>query len=202
MFEAMSKEEKKHLCDVSDEGEGASLLFCKICGKLLAPRPDSSYFTVLGMRDTFPLNLQDLEKNYLARQRLLHPDQFVLKSEEERFEAQEHTILLNEAYRTLKSPSLRGYHLLSLKKKKEDVFDKTQDPLFLMNMMEEREQMEALNTQNDIKEASNRIKEHLQGLEKEMGEAFDVENLQKASQLLDHFQYRLQLYKLLQAKLL
>ena len=197
----MSEAERKHLCEVSEEGEGASLLFCRVCEKLLAPRLDSSYFKVLGLRDIFHLNLQDLEKNYLARQRLLHPDQFVLKSEEERFAAEEHTILLNEAYRTLKSPSLRGYHLLSLKKKPEDVFDKTQDPLFLMDMMEEREQMEALNTQSEIKEASNRIKEHLHGLEKEMEEAFEAENLQKASQLLDHFQYRLQLYKILQAKL-
>ena len=121
MSKAMSEEKVKHLCDVSGEA-GEPLLFCKICGKLSAPRSDSSYFIVLGMKDTFPISLQDLEKNYLARQRLLHPDQFVLKSEEERFAAEEHTILLNEAYRTLKSPSLRGHHLLSLKKKKEDVF--------------------------------------------------------------------------------
>ena len=160
-----------------------------------------TYFTVLGLREKYSLDLQDLEKSYLAQQRLSHPDQFVLKSKEEQEMAEEQTMFLNEAYRTLKSPVLRGHYLLSLKKKNVEVLEKPQNPLFLMEMMEEREQMAQLETEEDIKQASQKIKELLQKLEKEIGEAFEDENLSKARSLLDQFQYRLQLSKTLHAKI-
>ena len=187
------------ICAFCENSETEVILFCKTCGKL-SPTSPQSYFDLLGLAEDFLLCPQNLEKKYLAQQRLLHPDQFVLKSEEERHYAEEHTMRLNEAYKILKSPSLRGHYLLTLKKGAGLTQKQVQDPIFLMEMMEQREHIDSLMTEEEIEQASHAVTGRLHVLEKDIGEVFCKEDFQKASQLLNQFQYIVQLYKTLQAK--
>jgi len=197
----MSEEQtSEHFCEFSEDTKDVSHFFCKLCGKLSKPKESSSYFYILGLKEEYLLKVQELEKNYFLRQRLLHPDQFVLKSEEEQIRAEDYTMLLNEAYRILKSPSLRGHHLLSLKKRPEEDLKKTQDPLFLMMMMEEQERLKILENETDLLKAKEGIKARLLKCENEIGEAFKRNDFQEASDLLDQLNYHMHLYKLVQEK--
>lgn len=95
-------------------------------------------FEILSLPAAFPLNLKTLETAYFDAQRQWHPDRFVGKSEEQRAEAAQRSIWINDAYETLKNPLERAKHLLEL----QGIFidDDTNPPAqLLMEMMELRE---------------------------------------------------------------
>ena len=97
-------------------------------------------FQILDLPVAFELNLKTLEKQYFAAQRQWHPDRFVGKGEDIRGEAAERSVLINDAYETLKNPLERAKHMLELK----DIFidDSTNPPADLLGeMMELRERI-------------------------------------------------------------
>ncbi len=100
----------------------------------------NSLFAILNLPETFELNLKTLEKNYFDAQRQWHPDRFIGKGEDMRGEAATRSVLINDAYETLKNPLERAKHMLELK----GVFidDETNPPQdLLMEMMELRERI-------------------------------------------------------------
>lgn len=97
-------------------------------------------FETLDLPVAFELNLKTLEKQYFAAQRQWHPDRFVGKPETERADAAHRSVIINDAYDTLKNPLERAKHMLELK----GVFidDETNPPTdLLMEMMELRERI-------------------------------------------------------------
>lgn len=97
-----------------------------------------NFFEILGLPRAFPLNLKALETAYFDAQRQWHPDRFVGKPEEQRAEAAQRSMLINDAYHTLKNPLERAKHLLET----HNVFidDETNPPpALLMEIMELRE---------------------------------------------------------------
>jgi len=98
-------------------------------------------FEILGLPVAFALNLKTLERAYFDAQRQWHPDRFVGKPDEERAQAARRSVLINDAYETLKNPLERARHMLELR----GVFldDSTNPPAtLLMDVMELRERME------------------------------------------------------------
>lgn len=97
-------------------------------------------FEILGLPVAFELNLKTLERSYFDAQRQWHPDRFVGKPESERADAAHRSVLINDAYETLKNPLERARHMLELR----GVFidDTTNPPAdLLMEMMELRERI-------------------------------------------------------------
>lgn len=97
-------------------------------------------FEILGLPVAFELNLKTLERKYFDAQRQWHPDRFVGKPETERAEAAHRSVVINDAYETLKNPLERAKHMLEL----EGTFidDTTNPPAdLLMEMMELRERI-------------------------------------------------------------
>ncbi len=74
----------------------------------------SDFFSLFGMPRRFGLDRADLEKRFYELSRTFHPDRFTTASAEERQESLKKMSALNEAYRTLKDPSLTREYLLSL----------------------------------------------------------------------------------------
>jgi molecular chaperone HscB len=70
------------------------------------------YFEVFGLPPKLDLDLQALEKDFYRQSRKLHPDRFARASQQEQARSLEQTGLLNDAYRTLKSPLERTRYLL------------------------------------------------------------------------------------------
>lgn len=71
-------------------------------------------FERLGLPRRFSVDLEALEREYLARSRSLHPDFHQLGASSEQAASLELSAALNEAYSTLKNPSRRAEYLLRL----------------------------------------------------------------------------------------
>lgn len=140
-------------------------LFC-VCGKL-QPAKDEDYFSVLELSAAFDINSQELEKNYLQKQRKLHPDRFVLSEEQEKGYAARSSSLLNKAYRTLKDPVLRAEYLLKLKGR--EIPQTITDPELLMETLELQEEKQILSTVEEKQAFSKNIQQkivtHLKSME-------------------------------------
>jgi molecular chaperone HscB len=74
----------------------------------------TDHFDRLGLPRLFSLDLADLEREYLARSRALHPDYHRLHSPAEQAASVAMSAALNEAYTTLKDPFKRAEYLLHL----------------------------------------------------------------------------------------
>lgn len=99
-------------------------------------------FDILNLPTAFELSPKDLEQRYFAAQRQWHPDRFIGRPEEERAGAAQRSMLINDAYDTLKNPLHRARHLLEL----HGVFVDEEShaavpPTLLMAMMELRERI-------------------------------------------------------------
>ena len=87
--------------------------FCSSCGKVQPPVP-VNYFTFFGFPRKLNLDPAELEKEFYALSRRLHPDLFAQANAEERAWSLEQSSMLNDAYRTLKDPIKRTEYLLRL----------------------------------------------------------------------------------------
>jgi len=87
--------------------------FCSSCGKVQPPVP-VDYFTFFGFPRKLNLDTAELEKEFYALSRRLHPDVFGQAGSQERVWSLEQSSMLNDAYRTLKDPIKRTEYLLRL----------------------------------------------------------------------------------------
>jgi len=87
--------------------------FCSSCGKV-QPAVPVDYFTFFGFPRKLNLDTAELEKEFYALSRRLHPDVFAQANAEERSWSLEQSSMLNDAYRTLKDPIKRTEYLLRL----------------------------------------------------------------------------------------
>jgi molecular chaperone HscB len=87
--------------------------FCTSCGKVQPPVP-VDYFTFFGFPRKLNLDTAELEKEFYALSRRLHPDVFGQAEDQERGWSLEQSSMLNDAYRTLKDPIKRTEYLLRL----------------------------------------------------------------------------------------
>jgi len=88
--------------------------FCEMCGKVQPPAKETEYFAVFGLPRKLHIDLPSLERSFYRLSRRLHPDVYAQASPKEQQWSLEQTSLLNDAYRTLKSPISRTEYLLAL----------------------------------------------------------------------------------------
>lgn len=115
-------------------------MFCGTCKKLQPVPKGRTYFDALGLPRRQALDLKAIEQHFRDSAKEVHPDRFAQSSPIERKLALEHTTLVNQAYRALKDPASRAEYLLGLEGVvvgKEEA--RTQDPAFLMEMLELQE---------------------------------------------------------------
>ena len=153
----------------------------------------SSYFALFGLEPAFDLDLDELANRYRDLAKAVHPDRVAHASDAERREALERSAALNEAYQTLKTPPLRARHLLVLQGQAIDLETTIQDPDFLMQQLEWREELEALQQAADLKGISA-FKKRLAQSQHELGQAFsgcwqDVAQRTEAERLVRRMQF-------------
>lgn len=102
----------------------------------------TDHFQRLGLSRSFDIDLQALERSYLERSRLVHPDYHVAGSAATLGASVELSAELNEAYQTLRDPFRRAEYLLSLLGGPTARDDRRLPPGFLDAMLEAREQIE------------------------------------------------------------
>jgi molecular chaperone HscB len=105
---------------------------------------ETTHFERLGLPRQFGLDSAEIERNYLARSRELHPDYHQLSATAEQRASMELTAALNEAYATLRQPFRRAEYLLGLEGGPTAAEHKELAPAFLEEMLELRMEIEEL----------------------------------------------------------
>src|SRR5436190_16349538 len=117
--------------------------------------PETDFFKFFGMERKLTLDQQALQKRFYELSRQWHPDRFSRKSPDEQAQALEATAVVNNGYRTLRSPVHRAEYLLQQEgfpigeQRSKDVPPELLEEVFELNMMLEelREGDESARTQ-------------------------------------------------------
>lgn len=121
--------------------------FCPTCQAIQPPLPGADYFGLFGLEPGFEIDLDRLARVYQERQQQFHPDRFATRTATERRLSLAHVTELNEAYLALKDPLNRAGYLLAragLGHGAGGGNAAPADPVFLMEVMEWREELAAV----------------------------------------------------------
>ena len=137
-----------------------------------------NHFKLFALPERYQLDRKDLDARYRELQRTVHPDRFASASDQERRLSVQRAAQINEAFETLKDPLKRGQYLLELRGHMiEDQQQTHQDPEFLMQQIELREQLAEVRAQDDplqvLDTLSRQIRNQYRDLEAGLGEALD-----------------------------
>ncbi|AHL76409.1 co-chaperone HscB [Stutzerimonas stutzeri] len=108
------------------------------------------HYALFELQPAFDIDLDMLSSRYRELARKVHPDRFADADETAQRHAIERSANLNEAYQTLRSPSRRARYLLTLQGREMPLEATVQDPAFLMQQMQWREELEELHDEADI----------------------------------------------------
>ncbi|MDR9829763.1 co-chaperone HscB [Vibrio sp. FNV 38] len=136
-----------------------------------------NYFELFGLPNQFSLDGSLLSSQFRELQKRFHPDNYARASERDRLMAVQKASEINDAYQTLKQPISRAEYILSthnieLHSEKQTL----QDPMFLMEQMELREELEHISSSPDGAEelfdfdrkVGKMYKQHLQWLTEQL----------------------------------
>ncbi|MCB5357506.1 co-chaperone HscB [Vibrio lentus] len=113
-----------------------------------------NHFELFGLPLQFQLDGSLLSSQFRDLQRQFHPDKFAIASERDRLLAVQKAAQINDAYQVLKNPISRAEYLLV--QHGEDIRAEQQtmqDPMFLMEQMELREELEDIADSSDPEDA-------------------------------------------------
>lgn len=108
------------------------------------------HFALFDLQPAFAIDLEQLAVRYRELARETHPDRFADAPAREQRQALERAAQLNDAYQTLKSPSRRARYLLGLRGESVPLEATVQDPEFLLQQMQLREELEELQDSADL----------------------------------------------------
>lgn len=139
-----------------------------------------NYFELFGLPRQFSLDGSLLSSQFRQLQMQFHPDKFASASERDRLMAVQKAAQINDAYQTLKNPISRAEYLLAeygveIRGEQQTM----QDPMFLMQQMELREELESIASSADPETAlfdfeakvSKMFKQQLADVEHELDQA-------------------------------
>ncbi len=143
-----------------------------------------NYFELFGLPTQFQLDGSLLSSQFRELQKRFHPDNFATASERDRLMSVQKTAEINDANQVLKSPISRAEYLLSLNGVELRGEQQTlRDPMFLMEQLELREELEAIIESSDPESAlfdfdskvEKMYKQHLNQVEQELnGQQWDT----------------------------
>ncbi|MEB0042326.1 MULTISPECIES: co-chaperone HscB [unclassified Pseudomonas] len=157
------------------------------------------HFALFELKPDFRLDLDQLATRYRELARTVHPDRFADASEREQRLALEQSASLNEAYQTLKNAPKRARYLLTLGGHEMPLEVTVQDPEFLLQQMQWREELEDLQDDADLAGVAV-FKRRLKVAQDELNESFAAcwddavqrelaERLMRRMQFLDKLTY-------------
>jgi molecular chaperone HscB len=111
--------------------------------KLQPISKSATFFDALGLPRAMKLDKEAIERGFREASKRVHPDRFASAAPEERRLSVDHTVFVNDAYRTLKDPQRRAEYLMSLEGVAVGKEETTiHDPGLLMEMLELQESLE------------------------------------------------------------
>lgn len=130
-----------------------------------------NYFQLFDLPEQYSLDNNVLRATYRDLQRKTHPDKFANASQQEQLLAVQYTATVNDAYDVLSSSLKRAIYMLKLKGFEIDPQQSAvMDPMFLVQQMELREELENVSRVDAPEVALEKISEQLEK---------DLEDLEK-----------------------
>ncbi|CAM3776558.1 co-chaperone HscB [Xenorhabdus thuongxuanensis] len=132
------------------------------------------YFTLFGLPSRYAIDREQLATRYQELQRQFHPDRFASQPEREKTLALRQAATINDGYQTLKHPLKRAEYMLS-----QQGFDLSneqhtmQDTAFLMQQLELREELDAIEHSADSETALNDFSSRLNKMIKTRSEQME-----------------------------
>jgi molecular chaperone HscB len=126
------------------------------------------YFELFGIETQFSVDLAHINQRYLELQRAVHPDRHAHSGAQEQLLAVQKTAELNDAFQILKDPLKRAEYILA--ERGLDIRAEQQtlkDPVFLMQQMELREELEDIPHANNVEAAIAQFEAHTKTLKNE-----------------------------------
>lgn len=121
-----------------------------------------THFELFDLPQSFDVDRQRLEARYRELQREAHPDRFAGADDRQRRLSMQQATRINEAYRTLGDPLLRGRYLLELAGYSyDDEHHTTSDTGFLMEQMELRDELSEVPGSDDAFGTLGRIMQRI-----------------------------------------
>lgn len=168
-------------------------LFCPICD-VIQPPGQSDHFTRLRLPQIFDISRSDLDRQYFAFQRRLHPDRFVMQSSKEQALSQQQATAVNEAYETLRDPLRRAEYLLHLMGRTgTGGAGRGTDPALLMEIMQRREELGEASESETINALAAHAEADVLACQRAIQNAFGVGDLDMAGSLTVRLKYLLRL---------
>ncbi|MEQ9502442.1 MAG: Fe-S protein assembly co-chaperone HscB [Deltaproteobacteria bacterium] len=183
--------------------ERGDALFCTTCKILQPESKKEDWFAALGVEKKFSIDTKALAKAFRTRSVKVHPDRFAQKSAVERRLAVQHTANLNDAYRTLSDPQKRAEYLMKLEGVEIGGEEqRTNDPEFLMAMMELQEEADGAKTAAAIDAMLERVGGIRSGELDKVRAYFDdgVGEREQIVRALDALRYYMRLVERLEAR--
>ncbi len=140
------------------------------------------YFELFQLPQRFDVDAALLAERYRALQQSVHPDRHAGATDQEQRLAMQYATYVNEAYATLKAPLARAIYMLDLAGRRIEE-NPTLDPGFLMQQIELREDLEALESGGDGADQAAasfiaRLDGDIAGLETAFGGAMEPDAIQ------------------------
>ncbi|MDK9754483.1 co-chaperone HscB [Vibrio sp. D173a] len=151
-----------------------------------------NHFELFGLPSQFQLDGSLLSSQFRELQKRFHPDNFATASERDRLMAVQKAAQINDAYQVLKHPISRAEYILAENGTEIRGEQQTmQDPMFLMEQMELREELEDIADSSDPESAlfdfdskvSKMYKQHLASVEQELDQGLWAEAADRVRKL-------------------
>ncbi len=151
-----------------------------------------NHFELFGLPSQFKLDGSLLSSQFRELQKRFHPDNFATASERDRLMAVQKAAQINDAYQVLKNPISRAEYILAEQGTEIRGEQQTmQDPMFLMEQMELREELENIAGSADPESAifdfdakvSKMYKQHLANVEQELDDGLWAEAADRVRKL-------------------
>ncbi|CAH1550885.1 co-chaperone HscB [Vibrio rotiferianus] len=151
-----------------------------------------NHFELFGLPSQFQLDGSLLSSQFRELQKRFHPDNFATASERDRLMAVQKAAQINDAYQVLKHPISRAEYILAENGTEIRGEQQTmQDPMFLMEQMELREELEDIADSSDSESAlfdfdskvSKMYKQHLASVEQELDQGLWAEAADRVRKL-------------------
>lgn len=155
---------------------------------------NKNYFEFIGLPVSFHVDQSALADRSRDLQKNLHPDRYAHLSEREQRISVQYMSFLNEGVATLRSPLLRAQYLLLLKD--IDTMSESStpiEPMFLLQQMELREQLEDVPDQADpyadLESMQDDVGQMLVALREQFAQQYQSDELGSATETVRKMQF-------------
>ncbi|CAH0480629.1 unnamed protein product [Peronospora belbahrii] len=168
--------------------------FCNRCNSIqpINKTCHCNYFEMFKIPKNFNIEPRRIEQTYWKLQKRLHPDLYGSKSDFEKELSAINAAIINDAYKILKTPTMRVKYLLALHG--IDALGETAstavDPEVLMQTMEIRERIAEASNLDVLYEIRKEVSDNIDAVINKLGEVYDRDqDLESTKQYAVQLQY-------------